>query len=297
MLRRVDDLAGIEEPAGSNQILDLAERRRDARRRRSGCDPLRAHQAVAVLAGVAAPLYSRTRRRPPRRSRASSRRAVGPHVEHGPHVQRARPRRGRTRCPTCRASRTPRRGAGVFGEVLERHRAILDEGHRFPVALHRHHDVQAGLAHLPEIAAGSRRRSRHDGEFGKPRSAISSTRRSSGDQRPVSSPGELDQQDRVAARPDDEAVDVGRKFRSSRDEVDHRAVDQFDRARPELHDVLGGVHRLVEGGEVATPSVPCAGASPASSSWSLARTTPACPRSPPAGSRGCAPAGSTMSRL
>ena len=39
---------------------------------------------------------------------------------------------------------------GVVGQMLERHRTVLDEGNRFAVAFHRHHDVQAGLANLPE---------------------------------------------------------------------------------------------------------------------------------------------------
>ena len=37
---------------------------------------------------------------------------------------------------------------GVFGEMLERHRAILDEGDRLSLLLHRHHDVEAGGAHV-----------------------------------------------------------------------------------------------------------------------------------------------------
>jgi hypothetical protein len=38
------------------------------------------------------------------------------------------------------------------GEMLERHRAVLDERDRFPVAFHRHHDVEARLAHFPDVA-------------------------------------------------------------------------------------------------------------------------------------------------
>ena len=39
---------------------------------------------------------------------------------------------------------------GVIGKVLERHRAVLHEGDGLSFALHGHHDVQAGLAHLPD---------------------------------------------------------------------------------------------------------------------------------------------------
>jgi len=38
-----------------------------------------------------------------------------------------------------------RQAVGVLGKVLERHRAVLDEGHGFAVALHGHHDVEAAL--------------------------------------------------------------------------------------------------------------------------------------------------------
>ena len=39
---------------------------------------------------------------------------------------------------------------GVVGEVLERHRAVLDERDRLAGALHRHDDVEPGLAHVPD---------------------------------------------------------------------------------------------------------------------------------------------------
>src|SRR3546814_19764870 len=41
--------------------------------------------------------------------------------------------------------------AGVLGEVRKLHRAVLDEGHRFALRLHRHHDVEALLAPLPDL--------------------------------------------------------------------------------------------------------------------------------------------------
>ena len=40
---------------------------------------------------------------------------------------------------------------GIFRQMLQRHGAILDEADRFAVALQAHHDVEAGLAHLPQI--------------------------------------------------------------------------------------------------------------------------------------------------
>ena len=88
-------------------------------------------------------------RRPPRRWRASPRTSLS----------RRRLSTGRTcRQPTeaC-AYQVPRvpcfskiavRRCGVVGEMLERHRAILDEGDRLSLLLHRHHDVEAGGAHV-----------------------------------------------------------------------------------------------------------------------------------------------------
>ena len=38
----------------------------------------------------------------------------------------------------------------ILGEVLERHRAVLDEGDGLSVALHRHNDVHTRLPHAPD---------------------------------------------------------------------------------------------------------------------------------------------------
>ena len=40
---------------------------------------------------------------------------------------------------------------GVVGEIVEIDRAVLDERDRFPVPLHRHHDVQPGLSHRRDV--------------------------------------------------------------------------------------------------------------------------------------------------
>ena len=37
---------------------------------------------------------------------------------------------------------------GIVGEMRQRHRAVLDEGDRLALLLHRHHDVEAGGAKL-----------------------------------------------------------------------------------------------------------------------------------------------------
>ena len=45
-------------------------------------------------------------------------------------------------------SNTCREALRVVRKVDQRHRAILDEGDRLPLLLHRHHDVEAGGAHV-----------------------------------------------------------------------------------------------------------------------------------------------------
>ena len=68
---------------------------------------------------------------------------VEPQVQHGSHVEASN---RRVRVPGAArpvALEELREAIGVFGKVLERDGAILDEGHgltRFP---HRHHDIQS----------------------------------------------------------------------------------------------------------------------------------------------------------
>ena len=139
---------------------------------------------------------------------------------------------------------------GVVGQVLERHRAVLDEADRLAVALQAHHDVEAGLAHLPQVLLRRRRRASRTTLPGRPRSPISSTSCASlGVSAALSSPA--NSTSRIAAgRPISAVSIVGRNAGLAQRQLDHRAVDQLDRGRPELDDVLRRVHRGVEGREV-----------------------------------------------
>ncbi|MNN59827.1 hypothetical protein D3C81_1749750 [compost metagenome] len=40
--------------------------------------------------------------------------------------------------------------ARVFSQMHQRYGAVFDEGDWFAVALHAHHDIQAGLAYIPQ---------------------------------------------------------------------------------------------------------------------------------------------------
>ena len=106
--------------------------------------------------------------------------------------------------------------------------------------------LQFRIEHLDHAAPSAPRLSQ-----AKPRSPISSPSRFSRRRLLVAVVlGEFDQQHRLGLaahelfhrRP--EHGDVARQ-------LDHGAVDQFHRDRPQLHDVLGGVHRLVEAAEMA----------------------------------------------
>ena len=150
-LRRGDDLAGIHEALRIERLLDLAEGARQPRAVH-GLDPFGAHETVAVLAGVRALVFL------DQRARFLGDRAhllgavLRAQVQHGAHVQAADRRVGIERAARAVLREHLRQALGVIGEMLERHGAVLDERHGFAVALHRHHDVEAGLADLPHVA-------------------------------------------------------------------------------------------------------------------------------------------------
>ena len=122
-------------------------------------NPFAAADPVAVLAAVGAAEFAHQHggllgdRAHPLRAAL---RPVAPHVENRPHVQRAH--RGMRVPGAVRAVPAEDLGerVGVVGQVLERNGAVLDEAHRFAVAFEAHHDVEGGLAHLPDLLLGDR---------------------------------------------------------------------------------------------------------------------------------------------
>ena len=144
----------------------------------------------------------------------------------------------------------------VVGEMLERHRAILDEGDRLPVALHRHHDVEAGLAHLPDLRAArglGRPRRRRPESRGRP-CRRRAARRSAPERVEVLA-GEFDQQQAVRRAPGD----VGERPPEQRDvgaEHQHVVVDELDRGRPQRHEVPRRLHRRPEATGSGRPPSP-----------------------------------------
>jgi hypothetical protein len=139
---------------------------------------------------------------------------------------------------------------GVVGQILERDGAVLDERDRLTLALHRHHDVEPGLAHLPDVAL-------QGGVGGLDHGVGEAQIAHQLDQAPklvrelvAVLAGELDQQQRLGP-PADEAIERGAEQLDLVRQIHQCAVDQLDRGGAELDDVPRRVHRGVEGGEVA----------------------------------------------
>ncbi len=132
---------------------------------------------------------------------------------------------------------------GVVGEVLERHRAVLDERHRLAGLLHRHHDVEARGAHLGDRRLQCGIEHLDDAAEFRPRSVPAEAEIAHQLAEPRHPPEilfragvELDQQHGVR-RAAHELLHRRAEHRDVARELDHGAVDQFHRDRPELDDV------------------------------------------------------------
>ena len=141
---------------------------------------------------------------------------------------------------------------GVLGQVDQRHGTVLDEADRLAVALQAHHDVQAGFADLPQSLL--RRLVKHlDHRAGQAQVAHQLDQRAQLRQQCAAVvAAELDQQNRRRLA-QQRGLDRRTECWVVARQIDHRSVDQFDRAGPELDDVLGRVHRCVEAREVHHP--------------------------------------------
>ncbi len=167
------------------------------------------------------------------------------HVEHRTHVKTANGSVRVERALGAVLAKDLRETCRVLGQVFERNRAVLDERDRLSVALHRHHDVEAGLADVPEGLLSRRFNDRHHRireaqvahEFAEARYAtrLLVTIRA----------GEFHEQDRLGLAFHKLADDRCERGIGKR-QVQHGAVDQLHGARPKLDDVLGRVHRVVE---------------------------------------------------
>ena len=141
----------------------------------------------------------------------------------------------------------PRR---VVGEVGERHGAVLDEGDRLRVALHRHHDVEAGFAHLRDARLERGVGRAHDragiAEIAHRLSSASSRAASVASSSPWNST-----MSRLSGSPISISSMVGAIDGNAAPQLDHRAIDQLHRLGVECHQMLRRLHRRAEGGELA----------------------------------------------
>ena len=247
--RRTHDAARVQHVVRIERVLHGLERTHDARAEHRFVE-FAARQAVAVFAAVRALVLAHERKAFLRHRAHGGDVLRVLHVQHRADVQAAD-----------RGMRIPRAlGAvpfehvvepfGVVGKVLEIDGAVLDERHRLPVALHRHHDVEAGLAHRGDIGlergvARAHHRVRI-AEFAHQFFKFVELCR----ERRILVAVELHDEQRIRLA-DQHAVDRGAEDRDAAAEVDHGAIHQFHCLGIELHDVLRRLHRAAEGGELA----------------------------------------------
>ena len=255
--RRMHDLAGIEAVVGIEAALDLLERAHELRPEHLLVE-FRAHDAVAVLARMRA-LVGAHHVEGFLGDRAHRLDVVlEPQVEHRPHVQAADRGMGIPGAAGAVLLEDVGEPRGIVRQMLERHRAVLDERDRFALLLHRHHDVEAGGAHIGD--GGLQPGIEHVDHAAPCRAGLVPAQAELAHQ--LLEPhqvaqvlvlvllGELDEQDRrgITAH---HRIDRGLEHRDVAREPQHGAIDQLHRDRPELDDVLRGVHRLGEAAEMA----------------------------------------------
>ena len=140
-------MPGLSTLSGIEALLDLPEIGDDARAEHRLME-FRAHDAVAVLAGMRALVFAHHR---------EGFLGDGAHrldvllelqVEHRPHMQAAFGGVGIHGAAGAMLGEDRVQPVGVVGEMRQRHRAILDERDRLALLLHRHHDVEAGGAEI-----------------------------------------------------------------------------------------------------------------------------------------------------
>ena len=145
---RSHDLTGIHQIQRIEQALHLRQRRGQARPEERR-DPFAAHQAVAVLAGIHAFVFAH-QFACLFGNGAHFVRAILLHVENRANVQGADAGVGVPGAAGAVFLEYRRKPLRVVGEMFQRYAAILDEAHRLAIALHAHHDIEAGFAHVPQ---------------------------------------------------------------------------------------------------------------------------------------------------
>ena len=256
-LRRISDLAGVKHTLRVEHRLHLAEQVRQHRPEHPVVE-FRADDAVAMLARM------RSAKGPHQLERlfGDGAHGLGPacllHVQNRTDMKAADRGMGVPGALHPVAIEDGGQLVGIFGEVLQLDRAILEEGDGLCLALLAHHDVEAGLAPLGDAAlhagvdgiddTAAPRRALVPAEAEVPHHLVK-----------LAQPalvlrhilfGELDEKKRrrIAAH---RLFDRRLEDRDGAGELDHRVIDQFHRHRIERDEMLRRVHRLVESREMA----------------------------------------------
>ena len=247
--RRMHDAMGVEHAGRVERLLHLLEGAHDAFAEHLGVE-FAAHNAVAMLARVAALILAHDVERLLGHSAHGGDVGAVLHVQHRADMQAAH--RG-MRVPGALRAMPGEDVVQLFGEIGEigqRDGAILDEGDRFAVALHRHHDVQPGFPHFGDLGLKARIGGPHDSARIAEIAHRLIQRGQLGQQWRILMAVEFHDQQRIRLA-FDHAVDGGAEDRDGAAEIDHRAVHQFHRLRVELDQMLGGIHRRAEIRELA----------------------------------------------
>ncbi len=257
--RRPHHLAGIVQAVRIEAVLHLLERARQARTEHRLVE-FRAHQSVAMLAGMRAFVFAHHGESLLGDLAHGMHVFFLPQIQDRPHMQAAGAGMGIPGAARAVFLEDCRQPAGIIGEMDERHRAVLNERNRFALLLHRHHDVEAAGAHVGD---GGLQIGAEHFDHAAPFVAALVPGKSEIANQVLEPPqpaqvlfviilAELDQQN-GGRRLAHEFVQRRTENRDLARELDHGAVDQFDRDRQQGHDVLGGIHGLAEAAEMAGP--------------------------------------------
>ena len=133
---------------------------------------------------------------------------------------------------------------GVCSQVLQGHRAVLDEGDGLPRPCHRHDDVEAGFSECPDSPLTfGRDRGLHavgETEIAQKGGQLGELRYQRCRPRPLLRRRELHEEQGTGLAPHERGHGIA-KLRPLSRESEYVAVDQFDGARLHLDQMLDGI--------------------------------------------------------
>ena len=143
------DLARVKQPGGIKSILDGFESPLHATAKHA-LMKFGTRQTVTMLARMRALVFLYDVERFFHDCAHLLRAARVLHIENWAHVQTAHRGMGIPGASGAVFLEYACQPIGILRQVFQLHRAVFNKRYRFAVAFHRHHDVQASLAHLPD---------------------------------------------------------------------------------------------------------------------------------------------------